>query len=252
LKVNKKLSLIFSVLFTLALFILYFISNNLDKENLTDVNLGYALDGDTIKTLDGKTLRLANINAPEKGEQGYDEAGSFLNTYFNKTVQVVFLGKDKYGRELVKIYSPDYINLKIVKEGHASKFLVSDKEVRIFSKAEKEAIENERGMWKLSPFYNCIKGKINPKEEYVMLTYICEGNMPEGLWIKDESRSKFNLPPAKNKKLKIISGKGDNKIDIVYWNGEAHIWNDDRDTLYVFDSDAKLVYYKSYGYYGYG
>ena len=58
-----------------------------------------------------------------------------------ETIEMEITGKDIYNRYLSRIYTPEYLNLKLVSLGLASKFLVQDSELKLFANAEKEAIE---------------------------------------------------------------------------------------------------------------
>jgi endonuclease YncB( thermonuclease family) len=59
------------------------------------------IDGDTFQTyrkIQGTNrIRLANVNAPEKGQKGYSVAKQRLNKYKNKTVTITPKGRS-YGR----------------------------------------------------------------------------------------------------------------------------------------------------------
>jgi micrococcal nuclease len=71
------------------------------KEKVTKV-----IDGDTFMTSRRKKpVRLANINAPEKGKKGYGEAKAKLSKLIlNQEVRVITVARDKYGRAVANIY----------------------------------------------------------------------------------------------------------------------------------------------------
>lgn len=71
------------------------------KERVTKV-----IDGDTLKTASRKNpVRLANVNAPEKGQRGYANAKSKLvNLVEGKEVIVDTVARDRYGRSVSRIY----------------------------------------------------------------------------------------------------------------------------------------------------
>ncbi len=208
----------------------------------------HIIDGDTFIASNGRTMRLLNINSPEKGVSGYEEAKTFMNSYINLTLEAEVVDNDKYGRALVKLYSPEYLNLKMVKEGVVSKFLVSEEEKEIFAESEENAIKKEKGLWKKSPHSNgCIIISINKKEEVISLKNSCQSISTENWWLKDESRKIYRFTNT----FKIVylhSGKGQNNETDIYWGSSTPIWNDDRDTLYLFDEENLLVSHKSYGY----
>ena len=76
-------------------------------------------DGDTATTIYGEHLRLANLDAPEIGEIGGNEAKKYLSDIIlNKTVKLVTHGKDKYGRTIADIYINGlYVNEEEIKAG---------------------------------------------------------------------------------------------------------------------------------------
>lgn len=71
------------------------------KEKVTKV-----IDGDTFLTSRRKKpVRLANVNAPEKGEKGYGEAKAKLsNLILNQEVRIETIARDKYGRAVANVY----------------------------------------------------------------------------------------------------------------------------------------------------
>lgn len=71
------------------------------KEKVTKV-----IDGDTFLTSRRtKSVRLANVNAPEKGEKGYGEAKAKLsNLILKQEVRVDTVARDKYGRAIANVY----------------------------------------------------------------------------------------------------------------------------------------------------
>jgi micrococcal nuclease len=71
------------------------------KEKVTKV-----IDGDTFLTSRRKKpVRLANVNAPEKGEKGYGKAkAKLLKLILNQEVLVDTVARDKYGRAVANVY----------------------------------------------------------------------------------------------------------------------------------------------------
>jgi endonuclease YncB( thermonuclease family) len=223
----------------ISLFYLY------PKERETAI-IGRVIDGDTLELTDGRTVRLLNINTPEKGSAYSEEATNFLSYYTNKSVQIETSGIDKYDRTLAKIYAPEYLNLEIIRQGLATTFLVSDEETNEFVKAEKEAISQGIGMWVHSKHYGCVNAKVYPKEEKVTIYVLCNISL-YGFYLRDESRKIYKIPDIKEKEVTLYSTSGNNTSSKLFWNA-GNVWNDDRDSIYIFDSENKLVYYYSYGY----
>ncbi len=135
----------------------------------------------------------------------------------------------------------------MIELGLASKFLVSDKEKNDFAQAEKQAIDREVGIWNKSIYYGCFNSDINKKSEVAVLENTCSIiNM--NTWIlKDEGRKPYKFQNISIGIIKIHSGKGNDNSTDVFWNiGE--IWNNDRDSLYLFDSGGNIAHYEVYGY----
>ncbi len=192
---DRKPAFIFSILITFILFSgIYFLSSGKEAER-KQVIVSRIIDGDTIETGEGAVLRLLNINTPEKGKQGYNYSISYLSQFVNKSLEIEDLGAEKYGRTLARIYnSKDYINLNLVKEGFAIKFLVDEKELKDFAKAEEEAIAESKGIWKKSKYYGCIDAEIEAKKEVIKLKNFCEKIDLENWILKDESRKEYKFP----------------------------------------------------------
>tara|TARA_Y100000310_G_scaffold303111_1_gene341137 strand:- start:2244 stop:2987 length:744 start_codon:yes stop_codon:yes gene_type:complete len=219
------------------------------QENKAQITIARVIDGDTIETSEGEKIRLLNINTPEKNKPGYDQATNFLKQFENRSVQIEDLGADKYQRTLARIYTPEYLNLKIIQEGLAVKFLVDESETKLFASAEAEAIQQQKGIWKHAPEFNCIQSDIDEKAEVITLKNTCRPIALEGWILKDESRKTYNFHNTTITSIIIVhSGKGTNDQENKYWNLNTNVWNNNRDTLYLFDSAGRIVHTHPYGY----
>lgn len=71
------------------------------KEKVTRV-----IDGDTFRTASRKKrVRLANVDAPEKGKPGSGKATEILRkTIEGQEVRIETLGRDRYGRAVARVY----------------------------------------------------------------------------------------------------------------------------------------------------
>jgi endonuclease YncB( thermonuclease family) len=107
------ISLIYSLLLTNKIIDL---KNQQNKYKITRV-----IDGDTIKTKDNQTIRLANINAPEQGYCLWQESKQKLEELIlNKYVTIKSAGEDDYYRLMALIYhNNQLINLIMIREGLA-------------------------------------------------------------------------------------------------------------------------------------
>lgn len=246
---HKKFAFLLALLLT-AVFINLFYIFSLSSENslLENVIISRIIDGDTLELEDGRIVRLANINTPEKNTPYANESADFLSDYLNKTVQMEVVGTEKYGRTLARLYSSSYINLKLVEEGLAYTFLVSENEDSKFKEAERLAMSSEKGMWKRSEYYGCISLSVNPKKEEVLLKNLCNAVLLKDWRIKDESRKEYIFEVLLNNTLTVHTGEGEPNITDVFWKSNTNIWNDDRDTAYLFDSKGYFAAAYDYGY----
>lgn len=108
----------------------------------------YVVDGDTLIMQDRAKVRLAGIDAPEKNQEGGQEAKQYLSSLvLNKTVTLIKVDKDKYGREVCKVYfNGSYINELMVISGRAWAYKRFSS-TRLHN-AELEARSKMIGIWK--------------------------------------------------------------------------------------------------------
>jgi len=119
----------------------------------------YVIDGDTVILDNHERVRLIGIDTPEirskyhRGEPHGKEAKKYLKKLIEGKEVVLKPGrepKDKYGRRLAYLYTPDglFINEELVRLGHAEtfrRFPFQYKEK--FLQLEAEAKVTEVGMW---------------------------------------------------------------------------------------------------------
>ena len=249
---NKLQSLLLSLCVTLLISTDYFYFTHLAEAATREkIVIKRVIDGDTLVLSDNRTNRLLNINAPEKSSVLASNSYAYLKKFEGKEVEIEVTTNDKYNRSLVKVYAPEYINLEMTKQGLVSKFLVQKNELKSFDLAEKEAIEKERGIWRKSKYYGCFRITINPKAENVTIRNTCNPINLEGWLMKDESRKTFTFPKIESGTINInsFSGKPNSPFSRnLFWNSSTSVWNDDRDTLYLFDERNRLAAHYSYGY----
>lgn len=209
------------------------------------VQIGRVLDGDTIELIDGRRIRLLNINTPEKNTPFSELAASYLAQYVNQTIELEVTGVEKYGRLLGRLYNPSYVNLALVRQGFATSFLVAESEKAPFKGAQEEAFEKNRGLWQKSPFYGCMNAIINKKDEYVTITHGCDSL--NGWKLKDESTKEYIFKGHEPSFFVLYSAKGTDNNTAFFWN-QGNVWNNDKDSIFVRDSDGLLVFYQQYGY----
>ena len=202
------------------------------------------IDGDTIETSLGK-VRLLGINSPEKGEKGYKEAKNFLSQFEGEEAELISLGenKDQYGRLLRYVFCGDrFLNKEVLEKGlgHVY-FYEKDGFINELKKAEEKARRGGVGMWERSKkkCSRCVVlvelNSVDPGE-YVLLKNVCQFNCSLINWtIKDDANHKrmLNFSLSKEETRKI--------------NYKGRVWNDDHDTLYLYDDSGYLVLWHRYG-----
>jgi len=244
---DKKYALLLSLLITGLIASDVYLFSVIQKEQPELVMVSKIIDGDTLILQDGRKIRLSNINAPEKNTQIYELSLTYLKQFENKSVRLETGGLDKYGRTLGRIYSPSYINLELVSQGLASKFLVDKSELKEFAEAEKNAVQLSKGIWKHSEYFGCFSVEIDKYEEFVIISNNCKAINIKGWTLKDESTKIFTFQDISIGKVFLYSGEGqDNQLQL-YWK-QSNVWNNDRDSLYFFDKNSKIAYYQTYGY----
>lgn len=246
---NKKLAFSLAFIITILFYLSYsyFNLNNSQIEREKGI-IGRVIDGDTLELKDGRTLRLLNINAPEKINPLSKQSTALVKLFENSSIDIEITGKDIYNRYLARIYTPVYLNLELVKQGLASKFLVQDTELKVFADAEASAIKDSRGIWHKSQYYNCFSSEINEKEEKVIIKNKCSPIDISEWILKDESRKEYLFNTTISDEIILYSGIGKDSDYILFWNSKTNIWNNNRDSLYLFDKEGNLALYQTYGY----
>lgn len=230
------------------------------------------VDGDTIiVTLNNEKtekVRLLGINTPEKDMPFYENAKNFLKNLENKSIQLIRLkeDRDRYGRLLRYVfYNGIFINEEILRQGLGNFYSYSkDRYSTRLKRAEKNAREDNIGIWQKSQdsCRNCItlieldngKGKDDCQagSEKIVFKNICKFNCNlDGWLIKDEATHIYrfkNFLLKSEKELTIYNGNGKDNETSLFWQnkGCASIWNDDGDSLFVWDKTGNLVLYHHY------
>ena len=249
-------------------------SKELSNNEYAFVLVTKVIDGDTFQIETGEKVRLLGINAPEVGEKCYEEAKKRLKELIEgKKVKLErdVKDKDQYGRLLRYVFVDDsFVNLMLVKEGLAHTYIVKPnvKYANELKEAENYAESNHIGcLWKKSSekCEDCIKIHLfhydaegndcyNLNDEYVVFINTCEVECDITGWtVKDEGSHKYtfpNLTLQPKETVTLYTGCGENKKNELYWCNSGYtcnaIWDNDGDTLYLFDSEGNFVLSYSY------
>ncbi len=223
-------------------------------------------DGDTVQLETGEWIRLLGINTPEENERYYQEAKNMLKGLVEGKKVKLELGpddKDKYDRLLRYIFvDSTFVNVQLVKEGYATVYIVNPDEKYYFElkKAEKEAKDEQLGLWGTSSSNNCISiinfhydaigdDNQNLNDEYVVFKNKCDSIDLDSWNVKDEATHKYtfkNFVFDADSTFTLYTGSGKDTSDELYWNSKSAIWNNAGDTLFLRDKNGGLVLTYSY------
>ena len=110
-------------------------------------------DGDTFTLLvngnEQVKIRIDGIDAPEKKQDFGNRAKEYLSgMIWGKELTVKVSKKDKYGRSIGKISTPEIkdVGLEMIKAGYAWQYRDYNKE-QSYEEAEKLARKNRNGLW---------------------------------------------------------------------------------------------------------
>jgi endonuclease YncB( thermonuclease family) len=237
-----------------------FVVKNISPESTIIVNR--VIDGDTVVYKNGnisQSVRLLGINTPEKGEYLYNEAKKFNEKQaLNKSLIVESKGKDLYGRELAYLYDGDRnLNLELVREGYAGTYFPEGKDIHYeqFSSAWEECLNKNVNLCEksLNKCASCIQLKEWDFESQTVVLYSkCNLNCNLSKWtIKDEGRKKYtfgNISMKSNSYIYVIVGNKTDSGNKLYWKGQTYVWTRTGDSIFLRDSESKLVLWETNGY----
>jgi len=110
-------------------------------------------DGDSLVVLQGGErvrIRLAEIDAPERGQPWGDRARAALaDKVLDKRVRLDVIDVDRYGRRVAHVWLGDrHINRELVREGHAWAYTRHLRD-RTLAADEAQARQQRLGLWRL-------------------------------------------------------------------------------------------------------
>jgi micrococcal nuclease len=241
------------------------------------------VDGDTVRVnLGGEVhaLRYVGINAPERDQwMGPEATRANADLVEGQTVylEVDVSETDQYGRLLRYVYLSDgtFVNAELVRWGYARaiEYEPDVKYQALLFHVEREARENDRGIWGGEPASErpaAPRGQAqvvvdpgccefdapgtdddNKEEEYVCFANAGDADVEMSGWrIQDEYGWAYTFPGfvlGAGARVQVATGCGSNTSDLLFWckDGTA-VWNNDGDTVFLYDSSGALVDTYSY------
>jgi micrococcal nuclease len=236
-----------------------------NSQQAAEVYIERVIDGDTVRTAAGDSIRLLGVDTPElerdnMGPEFYaEEAREF--TIRNLAEQKVVLEydqerEDNYGRTLAYIYHDgENFNQKLLTEGYATIMIVgpNDKYETEFKKAVAEARESRKGIWNQLmelgaslPVISYQQAKLFRGEKVIVegeivntaatesvnyLNFSDDYQQTLSLLIFKRNLNKFDYQPAEyilNKKIRVLG-------EIEFYQGSPQIIVDDPHDILIMD-----------------
>ncbi|MCR8844015.1 thermonuclease family protein [Paenibacillus sp. SC116] len=133
----------------------------LSNQPFTKTKVKRIVDGDTFVTSEGDKVRLIGVNTPEThGKVQYygQEAKEYTNKQLTGSTVYMFQdagNTDKYGRLLRYIFienDDEMFNERLIREGYANTMTITPNILysKTFTKLEREARNNNQGLWQSS------------------------------------------------------------------------------------------------------
>ena len=148
------------------------------------------------------------------------------------------------------------MNIELIEKGLANPYFPSKKDEnhKEFLRAWERCSLKSINLCEKSanPCAECIiLEEFNFEKEEIILKNNCSFSCDLENWtIKDEGRKIFIFPEfllKSNFQVRIIVGnKISSSLNTLYWEDEEYVWTDSGDTLFLRDSEKKLVLWENY------
>jgi hypothetical protein len=255
-----KILLVIMILVLIAMNYNYlngFVTKNFSNEK--EISVSRVIDGDTIVDTDGLHYRMLGINTPEKTEYLYLEAKKFNEAQaLNRSLTIESKGKDLYDRELAYLFDNEKnLNLELVRAGYAGTYFPEGKDIHYeeFASAWEECLNKNINLCEksTSKCASCIQLKEWDFDNQIVGLYNkCDYDCNVNKWrIKDEGRKNYifgNVSIKSNNYLYVIVGNKTDSGNKLYWKGQTYVWTRTGDSIFLRDSDWKLVLWETKGY----
>ncbi|WP_171814876.1 thermonuclease family protein [Halothece sp. PCC 7418] len=125
------------------------------KSSQIPATVASVIDGDTIKVIEkGEevTVRLACIDAPERGQRGREESVQWMERLLSigDAVELRLITTGRYGRQIAEVYQQgQLVNLKLVRSGQAVVYedYIDPCDANRYRNAQEQAQRSRQGIW---------------------------------------------------------------------------------------------------------
>ncbi|MBS3777759.1 MAG: lamin tail domain-containing protein [Candidatus Thermoplasmatota archaeon] len=167
--------------------------------------------------------------------------------------------KDQYGRDLcyVTFQSTD-LNARLLKEGLARVYtLESFTKKSPYLSFENNAKTQLKGLWNCSESQSVLRisevhydaygnDKYNLNDEYIVLENDNEKPLNLTGWnIRDNHGNQFIFPNGyllqSKTSITIYTGSGSNQTNVLYWHHQTPVWNNDGDTVFIYNEKNEII-----------
>ncbi len=228
-----------------------------------NVRVDRVIDGDTIKLVDGRKVRLLGINSPERREPYYHKARRFLESRVrDREVRLEYEqdGEDGYGRLLAYVYAGrSMLNEELLSEGLAHVMIIgeSSKYERRLLAAQAEAKKKRKALWSVWTRAKVLKitslHPYNPSRPSAYLRLVCLADRPlqlAGHVLANEAGDRFVLPRftlAPGYSVIVSAADIDlSSSQVVFrWPGIMK-FNEQQDTAFLLDPAGNVIDQFSY------
>lgn len=229
------------------------------------------IDGDTIEMKIGGEpfgVRYIGVDAKEGTPCGNQARARNQELVGGQTVELErdISEPDAYGRLLRYVYAAGiFVNARLVEEGYAvaKGYPPDTRYADLFARLERQARAEGRGCWapvatvapeevSLLVAPDCSQfdapGNDNDIKSQERVCFINGGAQPvemKGWTVRDEYGWTYTFPPftlEPGGEVRLHTGCGQNTATDIYWCKERYaVWNNDGDTVFLFDGSGNLV-----------
>ena len=175
-------------------------------------------------------------------------------TFDNQTTR-----KDMYNRFLCYVSVGQInINAKLLEEGYARVYtLETFSKKSDFLAIQHDSIDLSKGLWNCSKTLHVLtidqvhynaegNDEENLNDEYVVLVNTNEKSLDLTGWsIQDEHGNRFDFPIGFRlypfTSVTLYTGQGINMTTALYWHHETPVWNNDGDTVFVYNEKNVII-----------